>query len=55
MSQKAKTVVAVSENWSYHPLVRAVAEYVSHGGIGEVFIRKQTKVICERRDLTCLC
>lgn len=36
MSQEAKTVVAVSENWSYHPLAFAVANYVQSGGIGEV-------------------
>jgi UDP-N-acetyl-2-amino-2-deoxyglucuronate dehydrogenase len=36
LSQKAKTVVAVNENWSYHPLAWAVAEFVKHGGIGEV-------------------
>lgn len=36
LSQKAKTVVAVNENWSYHPLICAVAEYVKNGGIGEV-------------------
>ncbi|CAO3647797.1 unnamed protein product [Mucor hiemalis] len=36
LSQKAKTVVAVNENWSYHPLICAVAEYVKNGGIGEI-------------------
>lgn len=36
LSQKAKTVVAINENWSYHPLVWAVAEFVRNGGIGEV-------------------
>ncbi|CAO3675801.1 unnamed protein product [Rhizopus stolonifer] len=36
MSQEAKTVVAVSENWSYHPLAFAVANYVQAGGIGEI-------------------
>ncbi|KAI9260171.1 hypothetical protein BY458DRAFT_440207 [Sporodiniella umbellata] len=36
MSQTAETVVAVSENWSYHPLAYAVAEYVQKGGIGEI-------------------
>ncbi|KAG2193031.1 hypothetical protein INT46_000004 [Mucor plumbeus] len=36
LSQKAKTVVAVNENWSYHPLVCAVSEFVSQGGIGEI-------------------
>ncbi|KAI7902055.1 uncharacterized protein BX663DRAFT_511618 [Cokeromyces recurvatus] len=37
LSQKTKTtVVAVNENWSYHPLVNAVAEYVRDGGIGEI-------------------
>lgn len=38
LSQKAKTVVAVNENWSYHPLIWAIAEYVKKGGIGEVNI-----------------
>ncbi|KAI8373930.1 hypothetical protein EDC96DRAFT_497991 [Choanephora cucurbitarum] len=36
LSQKAKTVVAVNENWAYHPLACAVAEYVQKGGIGEI-------------------
>ncbi|KAG1057827.1 hypothetical protein G6F43_000355 [Rhizopus delemar] len=36
LSQKSNTIVAVSENWSYHPLVYAVAEYVQKGGIGQV-------------------
>ncbi|RCH98627.1 hypothetical protein CU098_010914 [Rhizopus stolonifer] len=36
ISQKAKTVVAVSENWSYHPAAFAVAEFVRNGGIGEI-------------------
>ena len=36
LSQKAKTVVAVNENWAYHPLSCAVAEYVQKVGIGEV-------------------
>ena len=34
--QKAETVVAVAENWSYHSLPRAVAKYVQDGNIGEV-------------------
>ncbi|KAI7873326.1 uncharacterized protein EV154DRAFT_430921 [Mucor mucedo] len=36
VAQKAKTVVAVNENWAYHPLAYAVAEYVKNGGIGEL-------------------
>ncbi|KAI8636450.1 hypothetical protein BD408DRAFT_426115 [Parasitella parasitica] len=36
LSQKAKTVVAVNENWSYHPLVCAVSEFVNQGSIGEI-------------------
>ncbi|KAI9279005.1 hypothetical protein BDA99DRAFT_554597 [Phascolomyces articulosus] len=35
-SQKAETVVAVAENWSYHTLPRAVAKYVQEGNIGEI-------------------
>ncbi|KAI8149711.1 hypothetical protein BJV82DRAFT_589019 [Fennellomyces sp. T-0311] len=35
-AQKADTVVAVAENWSYHSLPRAVAKYVQQGGIGEI-------------------
>ncbi|KAG2224280.1 hypothetical protein INT45_012848 [Circinella minor] len=34
--QKAETVVAVAENWSYHSLPRAVAKYVQDGNIGEI-------------------
>ncbi|KAI8977636.1 hypothetical protein BDF20DRAFT_821374 [Mycotypha africana] len=36
ISRQAKTVVAVSENWSYHPLIYAVAKYVQDGNIGEI-------------------
>lgn len=35
-SQKAETIVAVAENWAYHPLPKAVAKFVQQGGIGEV-------------------
>lgn len=43
LSQKSKTVVAVNENWAYHPLVCAVAEYVKNGGIGEVKTKTRRK------------
>lgn len=36
LAQKAKTVVAVNENWAYHPLAYAVSQYVKNGGIGEL-------------------
>ncbi|GAA5806610.1 hypothetical protein HPULCUR_012150 [Helicostylum pulchrum] len=36
LSRKASTVVAVNENWSYHPLVFAVSKYVKNGGIGDI-------------------
>ncbi|KAI9498111.1 hypothetical protein BDB00DRAFT_913853 [Zychaea mexicana] len=35
-AQKAESVVAVAENWSYHSLPRAVAKYVQAGHIGEI-------------------
>ncbi|CAO3633239.1 unnamed protein product [Cunninghamella blakesleeana] len=34
--QDAKTIVALAENWSYHPKVRAVGEFVQNGGIGDI-------------------
>ncbi|KAI8393702.1 uncharacterized protein BYT42DRAFT_619855 [Radiomyces spectabilis] len=35
-ARKAKTVVAVAENWAYHPLVTAVGSFIEKGGIGEI-------------------
>ncbi|KAG0164645.1 hypothetical protein DFQ28_009992 [Apophysomyces sp. BC1034] len=35
-AREAETVVAVAENWAYHPLTQVVAEYVQKGGIGEI-------------------
>ncbi|KAI9306805.1 hypothetical protein BJ944DRAFT_262930 [Cunninghamella echinulata] len=35
-AHNAKTVVALAENWSYHPKIQAVAEFVRNGGIGEI-------------------
>ncbi|KAF7720805.1 hypothetical protein EC973_006010, partial [Apophysomyces ossiformis] len=35
-AREAKTVVAIAENWAYHPLVNTVADFVSKGGIGEI-------------------
>ncbi|KAI7862628.1 hypothetical protein BDF14DRAFT_1735765 [Spinellus fusiger] len=35
-ARNASTVVAVAENWSYHPVVQAAAKYVQQGGIGEI-------------------
>lgn len=29
-------MVAVNENWSYHPLVFAVSQFVKNGGIGDM-------------------
>ncbi|KAI8328202.1 hypothetical protein BC941DRAFT_463989 [Chlamydoabsidia padenii] len=35
-AQKASSVVAIAENWSYHPKVQALGEFVRNGGIGEI-------------------
>ncbi|KAI9030169.1 hypothetical protein CLU79DRAFT_802665 [Phycomyces nitens] len=35
-ARKADTVVAVAENWGFHPLVVAVGKFVQDGNIGEI-------------------
>ncbi|ORZ05455.1 hypothetical protein BCR42DRAFT_361808 [Absidia repens] len=35
-ARQSKSVVAIAENWSYHPKVQAVGEFVRNGGIGEI-------------------
>ncbi|KAI8068270.1 hypothetical protein BC940DRAFT_273217 [Gongronella butleri] len=36
LGQSTNTVMALAENWSYHPKVQAVAEFVRQGGIGNI-------------------
>ncbi|ORX51654.1 NAD(P)-binding protein [Hesseltinella vesiculosa] len=36
LGQSSPTVVALAENWAYHPKVQAVAEFVRGGGIGKI-------------------
>ena len=45
-SKRSKTVVAVNENWAYHPNVYAVAEFVRNGGIGEVSMQLPKMGLC---------
>ncbi|KAI8089243.1 uncharacterized protein BX664DRAFT_332514 [Halteromyces radiatus] len=35
-ARQTNTVVAIAENWSYHPKVQAVAEFIRNDGIGKI-------------------
>ncbi|KAI8997512.1 hypothetical protein BDB01DRAFT_771395 [Pilobolus umbonatus] len=36
LAKKSDVVVSVNENWAYHPMAHAVAEYIKDGGIGDI-------------------